>query len=295
MSGGKQETEQESKTRLSKELRGSAVSAQQGAQRLFDQGTDGIYQGSRLADSDALVRQAQERQLGLIGDGGDLTRQIAQQQQAFTGLLGAGDINDPLVQRQIADLADTVGDQFGRTILPQISQGATGAGQFGSSRQGVAEGIAAGDAAQAISQGATQALLGGQQVALQAQGLAPQSIGLGLLPSEIEANIGQQRTQRSQQELLDEIQQFEAPRRAELQNLTEFTNLLASNPLVAESDQTTTTTQKSKSSDLQTALSIGAIAAAPFTGGASLAAAGGGGGAGAGAAGQQSMFASLFG
>ena len=285
MSGDSEQT-QETQVRLSPELRGSAVSAQEGAQALFNQGTSGIFQGSRLAEQDALIRQAQEQQLALAGQGGDLANQVAQQQAAFTGLLGAGDINNPLVQRQIADLADVVGEQFNRTILPGISQGATGAGQFGSSRQGIAEGLAAGEAANAISRGATQALLGGQQVALQAQGLAPQSIGLGLLPTQIQQDIGGQRTLRSQAELEDRIQQFEAPRRAELQNLTEFTNLLAANPLTAESNQTTTQTQSS--SDLQSALGVASLVAAPFTGGASLGLTGGlgslfgGGGAAAG-------------
>ena len=282
MSGGKKESTQETKVRLSPELRGSAVSAQQGAQNLFNQGTSGIFQDSRLAEQDALIRQAQDQQLALAGQGGDLANQVAQQQAAFTGLLGAGDINNPLVQRQIADLADVVGEQFNRTILPGISQGATGAGQFGSSRQGIAEGLAAGEAANAISRGATQALLGGQQVALQAQGLAPQSIGLGLLPTQVQQDIGTQRTLRSQAELEDRIQQFEAPRRAELQNLTEFTNLLASNPLTAESNQTTTTTQTSKPGALQTALGVASLAAAPFTGGTSLGLTGGLGGGGLG-------------
>lgn len=274
------EQETETEVRLSPELRSSAVSAQQGAQSFFDQGTGGIFQDSVLADEDPLIRQAQEEQLRLLGQGGDLRNLIDQQQQSFSGLLSAGDINDPLTQRRISDLSDVVGEQFNRTILPGINQGATAAGQFGSSRQGIAQGLAAGEAANAISRGATSALLGGQQLSLQAQGLAPSAVGLGLLPTNAQQDIGFQRGQRDQQELLDRIQSFEAPRRAELQNLQQFTALLAANPLLAESNQTTT--QQDSGSDLQTAIGIASIAAAPFTGGASLAFAGGvpGGGGG---------------
>lgn len=234
-------SETETTVRLSPELRGSSVRANQAARDLFEQGTGGIYQGSRLSAEDPLIEQARQQQLGLVGQGGDISNMVDSQQTAFANLLGAGDINNPLVQRQLSDLADVVGEQFGRTILPQINQSSTAAGQYGSSRQGIAQGLAAGEAANAISRGATQALLGGQQVALNAQGMAPQSIGLGFMPSQVQQDVGAQRQQRQQMELNDYIQQFDAPRQAELQNLTQFTNLLASNPLTMESTQTSTT------------------------------------------------------
>ena len=238
MSGGGSTT---TETKINENLADSGRMSNAGAQSLYSQGTSGIYQGGRLAEQDALIRQSQEEQLQLSGQGGDLRNMVGQQQNAYSGLLGAGDINNSLTQRQIGDLADTVGENFNRVIMPSINQGATGAGQFGSSRQGVAQGIAAGDAANAISRGATQALLGGQQTALQAQSLAPSSIGLGLLPSQVQQDVGNQRTDLAQNELNDDIQQFNAPRQAELQNLQQFNQLLGSNPLMGESTTTTST------------------------------------------------------
>jgi hypothetical protein len=255
MSGGSDSRETE--VRLSPELRGSALSARSGAQNLYNQGTEGIYQGTGIVDENELIRQAQQEQLGMLDPDSNFYNMLNAQQNAFEGLLGAGDINSPLMQRQLADLADVVGEQFGRTIMPQINQGATAAGQYGSSRQGIAQGLAAGEAANAISRGATQAMLGGQQIGLQAQAMAPQSMGLSFLPSEIRQNIGQQRTDRDQLELADYIQQFNAPRQAQLQNVSEFTNLLASNPLMAESNTTTST---SSSGGLGQALAGGAMA-----------------------------------
>ena len=79
-------------------------------------------------------------------------------------------------------------------ILPVIRGGAVGAGGFGGSRQGIAEGIAsrgaldaAGDVSgdifsQAYGQG-LNALQGGLS-------LAPQTAGLGLLPSQIMSQVG---------------------------------------------------------------------------------------------------------
>jgi hypothetical protein len=63
--------------------------------------------------------------------------------------------NSALAQRQTADLADTVGTQFNRTIMPGITSAAGLGGNIGGSRQALAQGVAAGDAARAISSGAT--------------------------------------------------------------------------------------------------------------------------------------------
>jgi len=263
MSGSKKSSSTQT-VRLSPELRDSSLTANAGAQSLYGQGTEGIYQGSLLAPQDQLIQDAQNAQLGLVEQGGDIYNTIQQQQDAFRGLLNAGNINDPLVQRQIEQLGQLVGDQFNRNIMPGINQGATAAGQYGSSRQGVAQGIAAGDAANAISRGATAALLGGQQLALGAQGMAPQSIGLGFLPAFTQQDIGNQRTQLSQQQLMDQVQQFNAGRNAELQNLSEFTNLLGANPLMQES--TSTTKSKSSGSLGQTLAGLATTAAGIYTG-----------------------------
>ena len=248
--GSQQKTEAEQTRRLDPRLDVGAAELLGGSRELFQQGTGGIFQGGRLAEQDPLTLQAQQAALEA---GRGLQPAIAQQQEAFRGLLGAGNINDPLIQRQLADLADVVGEQFGRTVLPQIGQGGTQAGQFGSSRQGIAEGLAAGEAARAISRGATQALLGGQQVGLQAQQLAPQAFGTAFLPSDVVSQVGAQRGTRAQQELLDQIQQFEAPRRAQLESLQQFASLLQSNPLLAAG----TVTGKTKATEFGAEIGFG--------------------------------------
>lgn len=82
------------------------------------------------------------------------------------------------------------------SILPSIRSGAIGAGQFGSSRQGIAEGIAsrgalqtAGDVSSNIFSQAYGQGLGALQGGL---GLAPQTAALSLLPGQIQQGIGEQ-------------------------------------------------------------------------------------------------------
>ena len=101
--------------------------------------------------------------------------------------------NNPFLQQQIGQLGQNIGQQYREQILPGIGSGAQMAGQRGSSRQGVAEGIAARGAMQAFSEGATglqnnaynqqlnaaQALSGiGMQGTLGASGQNLQALGM---------------------------------------------------------------------------------------------------------------------
>ena len=81
--------------------------------------------------------------------------------------------NNPYLQAQIGQLGQNIGQQFREQILPGIGSQATLAGQRGSSRQGVAEGIASRGAMQAFAQGAT----GLQNNAYNQQLAAAQSLG----------------------------------------------------------------------------------------------------------------------
>lgn len=94
--------------------------------------------------------------------------------------------NSALAQRQTADLASTVGDQFKRQIMPGIQSAAGLGGNIGGSRQALAQGVAAGDAAKAISSGATDFFSNAyNQAASAAQalpGMAQSVYNLGMQP-----------------------------------------------------------------------------------------------------------------
>jgi hypothetical protein len=108
----------------------------------------------------------------------DQMRQFAQQ-------------GNPYLEAQISGLQQDAGRMFREELLPGIGSGASMAGQRGSSRQGIAEGLAAGRTADAFLQGANDLrfqtygqqqqaagqLMGMQGLANQAQGMAGNMYG----------------------------------------------------------------------------------------------------------------------
>jgi hypothetical protein len=260
--GGNGAGTQTSTVTLDPALTSASKDAITGAQDLFGQGTQGIFQDSRIADLDALITAGQQQQLSQIPS---FTQQTQDLQTSFANLL-ANDPNDPLVQARINDFSNIVGDQFNRVILPGIAGGATSVGQSGSSRQGIAEGLASGEAATAIARGVNDLLANQQQTSLAASSVAPTIFSQQFMPGDIQSQIGQARTARDQAELQDFIQQFEAPRRAELQNLTEFTNLLRNNPLTG-AVTTTATGTTAEGSPLQGILGTASTIGGLFQGG----------------------------
>lgn len=266
-------TETEQENRLSEELRGSSVNALSGAENLYNQGTQGIYQGTQLADENALIGQAQQGLLDLYSPTGGLTDLVNTQQGQLQNMLMSGDLeNNSVFQQQMADILGESGVQFSRQAVP-LMQRASAAGQYGGSEGMEGLGLLGGEIDRNTQQALTKAALGQQQIALQAQGLIPAALQSGERGYDVMGQIGGQRGFRSQQELQDQINQFNAPRNAEMQNLQQFYSFLGSNPLLNESNMTGTDTQttKTKSDPFGAVLGAGlAIAGMPATGGGSL-------------------------
>lgn len=143
-----------------------------------------------------LEQQAQQQALG-----------VAQGLSPFIqGAQGAGqfltstDILSPETNPFLAQTAQAatrpIFQQLTESVLPSIRGGAIGAGGYGGSRQGIAEGIASRGALQAAGDvtGDIYSRGYGQGLGALQQGLAlaPQTAGLGLLPSQIMAGVGEQ-------------------------------------------------------------------------------------------------------
>lgn len=243
MGGGETTTETES--RLSDELRASSVAGLEGAENLYNQGTAGIYQGSRLAEEDPLLRQAQESLLTQYGEGGNLSNLIGSSQANFQNYLNAGDLeNNPLFQRQMEDILGQANVSLQRGAVP-LMQKASAAGQYGGSEGQEGLGLLGGEVSRNTQQALTQAALRQQQMGLDAQRLMPMMLQAGEQGANIMGRIGEQRGQRAQSTLFDEIQEFDAGRNAELANLQQFYHFLGSNPLTAEANQKTVETTAS--------------------------------------------------
>ena len=86
---------------------------------------------------------------------------------------GINTMMNPGVNPQMRAYSNAVGRDFNRNIMPGIQDNAAGFGQMGSSRQGVAEGIAAGEARQQMQDFGAQLYNQDRDRMMQAMALAP--------------------------------------------------------------------------------------------------------------------------
>ncbi len=82
--------------------------------------------------------------------------------------------NSALASQLLSNYSDQVGQNFNRVIMPGIRSDAGITGNMGGSRAALAQGVAAGDAAQSIAQGATDIYSHQYDVAQQAAASLPQ-------------------------------------------------------------------------------------------------------------------------
>lgn len=144
---------------------------------------------------------------------------------AMTGLeqtLGPYDPNNPALTGAIDMATADIARGLKENELIDISQGATSAGQFGSSRQGVAEGIAKRGAAEAMGDVATQMRLADMQQFETNQQAALQNLS-GLTQGIEYAGGGAQREEQAQ--IDDMFRRWEYESGVDLQNLQTYRNL----------------------------------------------------------------------
>lgn len=89
---------------------------------------------------------ASQSQNGGGGGGGYGAARPSGAQSANTGYGSSSTSGNPYLQQYGDALTQQSVQQFNQGVLPQIRSGAQAAGQYGSSRQGIAEGVAAGNA-----------------------------------------------------------------------------------------------------------------------------------------------------
>jgi hypothetical protein len=183
---------------------------------------EGLYQGSVLADESADVQASRQRMMDMLPE---LRRQIGNSQQTLQGFLDY-DPNSTQNQASRDVLGRNISQQFNRSIRPGIENRSTFAGQFGGPQSSLALGQATEGLSDSIAMGELGLMNADRNRAMQALSLSPSMIGLNLLPEQIQGDIGTQRQGRDQQELLDQIQQFEAPRRGRFQSMQEISGLL---------------------------------------------------------------------
>lgn len=194
-----------------------------GVQELVDQGTGGIYQDTRLAGEDQYIGAGQDQ---LLRAGQQFENRGDSLYDSLQGFINY-DPNSPQNAARQRLLGNQITQQFTQGIQPGIEDLGTSSGQFGGNQQNIALGAASQGLANAVGASQLGMMEGDRERAMRALGMAPQIANMGLVQGNLTEGIGNRRTMRDQLELEDEIQQFNAPRNADLQVLQEQQGLLA--------------------------------------------------------------------
>lgn len=203
------------------------------ARRLYLNNNLEYYPGQTVADQNAAEQAAQSR-LSQYARGG------AQQgaDSLLSGLqysTGEGlDVgNNPYVQRSIEAAIRPTTDTLMREILPSIRTNAAATGNVGSSRQGIAEGLAISDANRQSQDTAARMMGDAYQAGLGNLGRAlaagPQTIQAGSMPAGYLGQVGA--AERSyEQALIDEnIQRYNFEQQAPYTELQQYLNVIGQN------------------------------------------------------------------
>ena len=135
-------------------------------------------------------------------------------------------MNNPYVQNLTDITAGRIGDQLSEQVMPAIRAQAIGRGQSGSSRHGIAEGLAAKAATQAIGDSTTRQLSDAysQGLTQQARGMAfaPQSVAMGFGPSAAVTSVGDKYRDETTKSLQEDILRWQFAKEAPWEDLSKY-------------------------------------------------------------------------
>lgn len=181
--------------------------------REFAASTPQRYQGDTVAPFDPA--QVQGQQMALDAASGAQTGLAKSGTDASNYWLSPGAIdvgNDPAVQNAVTASTRPITQQLTESILPALRSGATGNGTYGSSRQGIAEGLASGRASQAVGDTASKLVETAREsnvrAQLQALGLLPQTIQAQTAPATTTSAVGDVRQGQTQAEIGSDVSNF---------------------------------------------------------------------------------------
>lgn len=164
------------------------------------------------------------------------TEQLPQARQASDfGLNFVQDIpGNPVVQDAISAALQPIQENFERNVLPSINSGAVEAGQVGSSRQGVAQGLAINDLTQ-NQLNTSRRMMGdfmsqGMDLFSNTLQQQPQLAQLETAPANIVAGIGDQQRALEQGQINADLQRAQFNENARMRELERFNNILSGSP-----------------------------------------------------------------
>lgn len=202
------------------------------AQRLYATGGPQLFPSTRIARFNPLEAEGQARAVataqGPLQGLADATGSAAQ----FN--LGAGrDVaSNPYFQGALSGAIRPIREQLLEQILPSIRNQALTGGNFGGSRQAIAEGLAAKGAINAAqdttARMSSDEYNAAQQRALSTMQMSP-TIAQGMLaPGQVMSGVGETQRGMSQAELSEQASDYEYYQKLPYQNLAEFANYVRS-------------------------------------------------------------------
>lgn len=192
------------------------------------------YQGPTTAGFDPSQTAGQEQALGAASTVGGLAKSGAQTSNFYTG----GDIWNPASNPNLQGAVDAsvrpIYQNLTEQALPAIRQGDITTGNFGGSRQGIAEGLASRGASQAAGDTASKLVQSEYETNVNAQlkalGLLPQTQQAQLAEATTTSGVGDVRQQQRQREIDDQISKFNYDQYAPFLQSKEILSLLQGLP-----------------------------------------------------------------
>ena len=192
------------------------------------------YQGSTVAGFDPSQTAGQEGALSSAGVQTDLARGGAGASSYWTSPQAPAVNNNPAVQGMMDRNRREVERSLMETALPTIRSGAEMTGNFGSSRQGIAEGVATGRASQALADANASTLNNAYNQNVDAQlkalGLLPQTAGVQTAGDLTTSAVGDTRQGMTQRLLDEQVGNFNYDQYAPFLQSKEIMSLLSGLP-----------------------------------------------------------------
>lgn len=230
--GGPRETTQRTTYELAPEQRDILNLAMPGV-REYAATAPQRYQGSTIAGFDPMQLQAQESALRAAGEQQRVAQGAADSARSFSS-----DIWNPASNPQLAGAITAatrpITQQLLENTLPSIRGEAVTSGNFGSSRQGVAEGLASGRASQAVGDTAAKLAQSTYDTNINAQqkalALTPMIQDALMRPAAVQSGVGDVRQGMTQALLNQDIGNFNYDNNARYLQARDLIGLLGAIP-----------------------------------------------------------------
>lgn len=202
--------------------------------RQFAASTPQRYQGSTVAGFDPSQVAGQTGALSSAGVQTDMARAGADTSNSWLNPNTLDVSNSPIVQNNIASATRPVWDNLMEVALPGVRDSAERTGNFGSSRQGIAEGVAVGKATKAAGDISSNIVSKAYDTNVDAQlktlGLLPQTTGVQTQGDATTSAVGDVRQALSQAQLNENVGNFNYDQLAPFLQSKEIMALLTGMP-----------------------------------------------------------------